>query len=185
VSGGAASAVMARKGIGSGRRGSTTPDAEQHDFHGIDEDRYIEPEREALDVEEVVLELLPGVLDRCAVAAADRRVASDARLHAEALPEKGDFALEPLDEDGALGAGADEAHLADEHVPELRQLIDAGPAEEAADARDARIVLGRPRGAERLRVGAHRAKLLDREAAPSLARADLRVEHRAARVELD
>src|SRR5262249_14790492 len=104
---------------------------------------------------EVVLQLLAGILDRRAVAAADLRVAGDAGLHAEALPEEGDLTLEPLDEDRALGARADEAHLANEHVPELRQLIDARPAEEAADARHARIVLGRRRGAGRLGVGAH------------------------------
>ena len=36
---------------------------------------------------------------------------------------------------------ADEAHLALQHVPELRQLVDARGAQEAAHARDARVVL--------------------------------------------
>ena len=29
-----------------------------------------------------------------------------------------------LDEAGILGAGADEAHLAEQHVPELRDLVE-------------------------------------------------------------
>jgi len=32
-----------------------------------------------------------------------------------------------------MGGRGDEAHVADEDVPELRELVDAGAAEEAAD----------------------------------------------------
>ena len=35
---------------------------------------------------------------------------------------------------------ADEAHLAAQHVPELRQLVEAALAQERADAGDARVV---------------------------------------------
>ena len=36
---------------------------------------------------------------------------------------------------------ADQRHVALEHVPQLRQLVDAGLAEEVADAGDPRVVL--------------------------------------------
>ena len=42
---------------------------------------------------------------------------------------------------GPLGARTDEAHLADEDVPELRQLVEATLSQEATDLGDARIVL--------------------------------------------
>ena len=45
------------------------------------------------------------------------------------------------------GAWTDQRHVAPQHVPELRQLVDARPAEESADVRDAGVVLqfeGRP-----------------------------------------
>ena len=38
-------------------------------------------------------------------------------------------------------ARPDQRHFAGEHVEQLRQLVDAVPAKEPADARDARIVL--------------------------------------------
>ncbi len=60
-------------------------------------------------------------------------------------------------------ARADQRQLADQHVEELRQLVDRGLADEAADAGDARIALGD--GDLRRRVasddGVHRAELED------------------------
>ena len=56
--------------------------------------------------------------------------------------------------------GADEAHLADEDVPELRQLVDRRLAQQLTDLQDARVagVDGEAR-ALRLGVHDHRAQL--------------------------
>src|SRR6185312_2443472 len=43
-----------------------------------------------------------------------------------------------------------ERHVAEEHVEELRELVDGGGAEEAADAREPRILLHLEHGPRRL-----------------------------------
>src|SRR5205807_6443412 len=62
------------------------------------------------------------------------RPARDPRLHAVAVLVAADTALPELHEFSDLGAGADDAHLAAQHVEELRQLVDGVAAHEAADA---------------------------------------------------
>ncbi|MGA2522499.1 MAG: hypothetical protein ABSG81_16960, partial [Acidimicrobiales bacterium] len=47
-----------------------------------------------------------------------------------------DLGLELLDEEGALGAGPDERHVALEDVPQLRQLVETGDPQDPADAGD-------------------------------------------------
>src|SRR3954447_1465962 len=90
---------------------------------------------------------------------------------------------------------AHQAHVALQDVPELRQLVDARAPEEAADARDARIVLEQqPRRVlteraqllhEVVRVLDHRPELVEPELAARATHAHLREEDRAARVEPD
>lgn len=93
---------------------------------------------------------------------------------------------ELLDEVRALGARADEAHVAIEDVPDLRQFVEAGGADEGANTRDARVVVGRElRAGEFLGVDAHRAELVDLVGLAEAAGADLAVEGRAAVFELD
>ena len=93
---------------------------------------------------------------------------------------------ELLDEVRALGARADEAHVAVEDIPDLRQFVEAGGADEGADARDARVVVGRElRAREFLGVDAHRAELVDLVGPAEAAGADLAVEGWAAVFELD
>ena len=78
-------------------------------------------------------------------------ISSSVQLRAAAdLPEAGHpgldrEALEPvrrvvLDLVGDRRARADERHVAAQHVPQLRQLVEARLAQEAPDARDARVV---------------------------------------------
>lgn len=93
---------------------------------------------------------------------------------------------ELLDEVRALGARADEAHVAVEDVPDLRQFVEAGGADEGADARDARVVVGRElRAGVLLGVDTHRAELVDLVGLAKAASADLAVESRATVLELD
>lgn len=55
-----------------------------------------------------------------------------------------DLLLKHLDELGTLRARADEGHLAGEDVEELRELVDGGFPDEAADAGDARVAWDGP-----------------------------------------
>jgi len=73
------------------------------------------------------------------VAAADLPQAGQAGGHAQVVFAGGAVVLvEFVAHDGA---GADDAHLALHHVPELGQFVEAGLADEATDAGDAGVVL--------------------------------------------
>src|SRR6185312_6627667 len=96
---------------------------EENNFGGLKKDEQVQPNGTVLDVEEVVLQFFPGVIEAGAVVAADLSPAGDAGAHGVAHVVVGDGAAELLDEAGALGPGADDAHAALQHVPELRHLI--------------------------------------------------------------
>ncbi len=75
----------------------------------------------------------------------------------------------------------DEAHVADEDVPELRQFVHRRRAQRVPDARDARIALGRLHGAGfAFGILDHRAELIGEEHAAVLADALLLEEDRPA-----
>jgi hypothetical protein len=97
----------------------------------------------------------------------------------------GDLLLQLVHEDRPLGPRPDEAHVAPEDVPELRQLVDARLAHERAVSRHARVVLHGPHGAIPLRILVHRAELDHLELPPALAYALLPVEQRPPRLQPD
>src|SRR3990167_2513556 len=99
------------------------PSREENDLDRVQQDQEIQEEGEVLDVVEIVLELLEGILQRGPVAVAHLRPAGDPRLHGEAFQVERDLLLELVDEFGPLGARADEAHVPDQHVEEMRQLV--------------------------------------------------------------
>src|SRR5262249_31401422 len=99
------------------------------------EDLQVEPEGPVVEVPEVQVDSLRPA-DR--LAPVHLRPAGDARLDRQAAAVVVGVAGDLLDE---IRARPDEAHLAAQHVPELRQLIEAGAAEESAGARDAWVVL--------------------------------------------
>src|SRR5215210_6822762 len=66
--------------------------------------------------------------------AVDLGPAGDPRLDAVPFRVAVDASLEALDVVHPLGTRADERHLADEDVPELRQLVEREAPEEASDA---------------------------------------------------
>lgn len=153
------------------------------DFEGLDHDDDILEQAVVLDVHEVVDELVVG---RGVVLGEDLGEAGDAGLDVVAVGVLGVLCGELLNEVRALGARADEAHVAVEDVPYLRQLIEAGGADEGADARDARVVVGRElRAGVFLGVDAHRAELVDFIGPAEAAGADLAVECRAVVLKLD
>ncbi len=90
--------------------------------------------------------------------------------------------LELLDEVRPLGPRADQRHVALEHVPDLRQLVEVEAAQQPPDRRAPRVVLGRPdRSRVPLGVLEHRPVLVDGEGAPVEAHPLLAVEHRPGR----
>ena len=86
-------------------------------------------DRAVRDVLEIVRELLrPRGLARHA----QLREAGHAGLDHEPLPVLRDLLAELLEEGGPDRARADDAHVAAQHVPELRQLVEVGEAQHAA-----------------------------------------------------
>src|SRR5262245_3894830 len=84
--------------------------------NGLDQDFQIEEQRPVIDVFEVEFDPLVEVFDL--VAAADLPEAGQAGLHGEAAALRGAFKLGHLIE--RERARADEAHVAAQHVEELR-----------------------------------------------------------------
>ena len=152
---------------------------EEHGLDRREDDEQVERDRQVLDVEEVVLQLLHRVFDARAVGVAHLRPSGQAGPDDVALAVERNLLGQLLDELRPLGPRADEAHVADQHVPQLRQLVEPRAAQEAADRRDAVVVLPRPhRAGCRLGVLPHRTELVDREDAAVLADALLVIEGR-------
>ena len=83
-------------------------------------------------------------------------------------------------------ARADQAHVAPQHVDQVRQLVEREAAQQRAHARDARIALvHRQPGAHRLGAAHHRAQLQQVEVAAAAAHPALAVDRRAAALEAD
>src|SRR5439155_16750315 len=80
---------------------------------------------------------------------------------------------------GPLRPRADETHVPDDHIPELRQFVETSPAQQTPDARDASVARLRPdRSGTRLRVLAHRSNFVDVEQAAVLSDALLPIQRR-------
>jgi len=87
---------------------------------------------------------------------------------------------------GERGTRPDHAHVPPDDVPELRQLVQGQPTQQATDAGDAGIPLvDREAGAHLLRADHHRPQLEQVELDPVLADPPLPVENWAAVLELD
>ena len=158
--------------------GRTLDEREPHDLQ-------IEAHRPVLDVVQVVLDAL--LERRVAAPAVHLRPAGDAGLHLVAQHVLRDLVLELRDEMRPLRARPDDRHVAAQHVPELRQLVDVRAAQELAERRHAadRRSLRPHRPGLALGVVVHRAELDDRERLAVEAHPLLAVEDGAARRELD
>src|SRR6201999_345147 len=149
-----------------------------------------EQRRQVLDVVEIELDALLDLLFvvDLAAPAVDLRPASDAGLDAVT----GEIAVDGLVEQASLQlalhrvrARTDQRQIALEHdVEELRQLVEAGLADEAAHTGDARIVLGHDLGGRRIGlVVIERAELVDVDALIVEAEPLLAEQHGAGAVE--
>src|SRR4029453_3145621 len=87
---------------------------------GLEDDDDVERHLQVLDVVQVVLQLLDGVLNAGAVRIADLRPAREPRLQHVTLAVIRDLVGQLPDEFRSFRTRTDEAHLTDEHVPELR-----------------------------------------------------------------
>lgn len=153
------------------------------DLNRLDHDNEVLDEAVVLDVHEVVDELIVG---RGVVLGEDLGEAGDAGLDVVAVGVLGVSLGELVDEIRALGPRADEAHVADEDVPNLRQFVEACRADEGSDFRDARVVVGRElRAGVFFGVDAHGAEFIDLIILAEAANADLAVERRTAVFHLD
>src|SRR5205814_6714334 len=103
---------------------------------GQDQDLEVEGQAPVFDVVEVALD--PLVDRRVAPPAVDLRPAGDPRLDLVTEHVAGHPAAELLDEARALGARPDQAHLPQQHVPQLWQLVEAPASQERAESRSAR-----------------------------------------------
>src|SRR5581483_4051880 len=109
---------------------------------------------------QIVLQLLHPIFHGRTVWIAYLRPAGDARLDGVPVQIVGYPLRQLTHEERPLGAGPDEAHVALQHVEDLRQLIDTKGADDFADARDTVVSLLRPlRRAGAFGVLAHAAEL--------------------------
>ena len=149
----------------------------EHGPHGEPDDLQVDAERGVVDVPHVVGEF--GGPVEC-VAPVHLGPAGDAGDGVEAAALLGAVAL---DVGERQRAGADEAHVAAHHGPQLRELVEAAGAQEAAEPWEALVV------GQQLTVGAtglaHAAELDDLDRLPVAAGAGLTEQHRCAEPEPD
>src|SRR6266849_525374 len=172
-------------GLSPGTRYLSTTREENY-LDRVQQNQEIEEERKVLDVVQIVLQLLERVVDRGAVTVLDLGPAGDSRLHREPLHVVRDLPLEFVDELRPLGTRPDEAHVAEQHIEELGELVESYPTEESPHVGHARVAwLGPYRSRGPLRVVAHGAKLVEDEDAAIQTGAGLAVQDRPGGLELD
>src|SRR3954454_24395589 len=144
------------------------------------EDLEINPERAVLDVPDVQLD---AFVPRQSRASVNLSPAGDAGLDVEASPLSRRVLLDLVRE---RGARADEAHVAADDIPQLRDLVERQSPQHTTDPRDAWIALvHRVAGSFTLGADSHRAQLDELEARAAQADSPLPIEDGTAVVELD
>src|ERR687887_168829 len=147
---------------------------------GAEEDLQVDPGRAVLDVPDVELD---AFVPRQLRAAVYLGPAGEAGLDVEPAALPGRVLLHLV---AKRGPRADEAHVAADDVPELRQLVEREAAEEAARPGDAGVAaVDGEAGALALGADDHRPQLEQVEVSALVADAALAVEDRAAVLELD
>src|SRR5882672_9765408 len=155
--------------------------AKQDDLRGLEKDDEVQEQRVILDVVKIELELLHGVVDRRSVGVADLGPTRYARFHRVPARVEGDLPAELAHERGALGARADEAHIAAQYIDELGQLIDAGHSQKPSHPCHTVVVfLGPSRHTVLLSLNVHAAELQNLENPTRLSHPLLTIEDRPA-----
>src|SRR4029079_4751833 len=131
----------------------------------VNEDAQVEPEAPILDVPKVAIDPLLHQLETGGFSAEtiDLSPAGQAGLHV--LPECviGDELGVPVIVGYGMRSRTNDRHIAAQHVHELRQLVDAGGAQDCPDARDAWIPALRLTNYVAVFQYVHRAELEDGE----------------------
>ncbi|KAG0773304.1 hypothetical protein G6F22_014986 [Rhizopus arrhizus] len=129
------------------------------------DDQQVHPERPVLDVVDVVLDAVAHLAQRVRLPPepVDLGPARNARLDPVAHHVALHQVLVHFVVLQRVRAGPDDGHVAHQHVQELRQLIQAGAPQEAADAGNAGIVAGRLRDRAMFLMHGHGAELVDVE----------------------
>ena len=110
------------------------PESGEHGPHRAAEDLRIEPRRHVLDVVEVVRQLVHRLRFIVGVSVVDLRPPGDTGPDEVALSVERDGAFELRREDGSLRTRTDETEVSLEHIPELRNFIDASATHPATGA---------------------------------------------------
>src|SRR4029077_586133 len=160
--------------------------AQQDDLDRLEHDQNVQTERRILDIEQVVLQLFLGVLYGITVLVANLRPAGNPGPHGVADPVIRNFLAEPLHKFRTLRPRSHKSHIALEHAPQLRNLIDARHSQKLADPGNSRIFIVRPgRPGVGLRVLPHRAELVAVEVVAGASPSLLAVKHRPFGIQLD
>src|SRR6185503_14767866 len=105
--------------------------SEDYGLDRLEHDVEVERERQVLDIEEVVLQLLQRVFLAGAVGVVDLCPTRQARPDDVTLAVEGDFARELVDELRPFGQRPHEANLPHENIPQLGELIQPGAAQKS------------------------------------------------------
>src|SRR5690554_4090258 len=95
-------------------------------------------------IPELVLQLLQGVALTTGVAVLHLRPPSEARPNQMSQRIERELRTQLIHVVRLLGTRAHHAQVAPEDVDDLRKLVEVGPAEQAAEWSDSRILLGGP-----------------------------------------
>src|SRR5437870_6848805 len=159
--------------------------SKQNRLNRLEKNRGIECQILVLDVIEIVLQFLPGIVDRCAVRILNLRPTSQPRRDQLPLFVVGELLRQLLNKVRTLRARTDKVHVTAQDVPELWDLIDPNLTNNTTDARHALVVCLSPNRPIFLGIDAHRTKFHHRKNAPLFANAFLPVENWPARFEFD
>src|SRR5882762_373466 len=160
--------------------------SEQDNLCSLEKDDHVEEQGVILDVVEIELKLLNGIVYGRTIGIADLGPPRNSGFHGVSARVERHFAAELLHERGTLRTRTDETHVTAHDIDELGQFIDARQPNDPAHARNAVVVLLRPLGnAVLFGVRAHAAKLEDFEYLSGLAHSLLTVQNGPTRLEPD
>ena len=139
--------------------------------HGQEDDFRVEPQRAVVQVVQVHAQPFEHLLHRVRVAVVERGGREQAGTQLVEQRVGGVDVHDLVHEEPALGARADEAHLALEHVPQLRELVQMVLAQETPHAGQPPVVrtAAQRRTAVGFRRGDHGTELVQREGLPMIA----------------
>ena len=126
----------------------------------------IEPPRAVLQIEQVIAQATKHLLQRVRIAVIERGVRGHTRTDLIKITIAGIAFHDLVNVELALRAGADEGHVADEDVPQLRQLVQMMLAQELAHTGHAGIRTSLVKGRTKLlSVQTHATELINVERA--------------------